>query len=346
MKASPPFAQGQAASAADVARRAGVSRSAVSRTFTDGASVSPETRKKVLRAAEELHYHVNFLARGLSKEESRPVCILVSNLHKPYHAQLLDHLTTALQKIQRISIIINVGDDPAAAERALEQTLNYRAAATLVMSGAPPAPMVSRCVELGQRVILINRADTLPDVQHIAIDYETAMRTAVQMFLRAGCRRIALVSRAVRTPSLQAREDYFTRFLQAEGIEPLVWRGQSTTYQTGQQAMRELLVGLYPPDGVFCINDLMACGCIDAARHDFGLRLPDDLSILGFDDIAQAAWAGYDLTTFAQPYAEIAQTAVDSLTQPEIIQNRQVILAARPIWRGTMRAPAASKPYP
>ncbi len=343
MKASSPIANGQAASAADVARRAGVSRSAVSRTFTDGASVSPETRKKVLRAAEELHYHVNFLARGLSKEESRPVCILVSNLHKPYHAQLLDHLTNALQKIQRISIIINVGDDPAAAERALEQTLNYRAAATLVMSGAPPAPMVSRCVELGQRVILINRADNLPDVQHIAIDYETAMRTAVQMFLRAGCRRIALVSRAMRTPSLQAREDYFCQFLQAEGIQPLVWRGLSTTYQTGQQAMRELLVGLDPPDGVFCINDLMACGCIDAARHDFGLRLPDDLCILGFDDIAQAAWAGYDLTTFAQPYAEIAQTAVDSLTQPEINQHRRITLTARPIWRGTMRASAAPK---
>jgi DNA-binding LacI/PurR family transcriptional regulator len=149
--------------------------------------LSPDTRAKVLRAAEELHYHVNFLARGLSKQESRPLCILVSNLHKPYHAQLLDHITTALQKAQRISIIINVGDDPPAASGALEQTLNYRASATIVLSGAPPAHMVRRCVELGQSVILVNRADDLPDVRHISIDYETAMRTAVQMFMRAGC---------------------------------------------------------------------------------------------------------------------------------------------------------------
>lgn len=338
MKAKTPSPNGHAASASDVARRAGVSRSAVSRTFTDGASVSADTRAKVLRAAEELHYHVNYLARGLSKEESRPVCILVSNLHKPYHAQLLDHITTALQKAQRISIIINVGDDPAAASGALEQTLNYRASATIVLSGSPPAAMVRRCVEVGQRVILVNRADDLPDVHHISIDYETAMRNAVQMFLRAGCRKIALVSRAVRTPSLLAREEFFTGFLRDHQIEPQIWRGASTTYETGQQAMRELLVGLAPPDGVFCINDLMACGCIDTARREFKRRLPEDLCILGFDDIAQAAWSGYDLTTFAQPYAEIANAVVQCLANTPSQPRPGVHLTARPMWRSTMRS--------
>ena len=335
MKAKSHISSGQAASASDVARRAGVSRSAVSRTFTDGASVSPDTRARVLRAAEELHYHVNFLARGLSKQESRPVCILVSNLHKPYHAQLLDHITTALQKAQRFSIIINVGDDPAAASGALEQTLNYRASATIVLSGAPPAHMVRRCVEVGQSVILVNRADDLPDVRHISIDYETAMRTAVQMFMRAGCSNIALVSRAARTPSLLAREEFFTQFLSEHGIKLQIWRGASTTYETGQQAMRELLVGLNPPDGVFFINDLMACGGIDTARREFKRRLPEDLCILGFDDIAQAAWAGYDLTTFAQPCSEIAAAVVQNLSNAA---PARLTLTARPVWRGTMRS--------
>ncbi len=338
MKTKPSVPNGLPASASDVARLAGVSRSAVSRTFTDGASVSADTRAKVLRAAEELHYHVNFLARGLSKQESRPVCILVSNLHKPYHAQLLDHITTALQKAQRISIIINVGDDPASASGALEQTLNYRASATVVLSGAPPAHMVRRCVEVGQSVILVNRADDLPDVRHISIDYETAMRNAVQMFLRAGCQKIALVSRAVRTPSLLAREEFFIAFLRAQNITPQLWRGASTSYEAGQQAMRELLVGLDPPDGVFCINDLMACGCIDTARHEFKRHLPEDLCVLGFDDIAQAGWAGYNLTTFAQPYAEIAQAVVQSLAVQPSVQNSKIMLYARPVWRSTMRS--------
>ena len=338
MKVRLPPANGMPASASDVARLAGVSRSAVSRTFTDGASVSADTRAKVLRAAEELHYHVNFLARGLSKQESRPVCILVSNLHNPYHAQLLNQITTELQKAQRISIIINVGDDPAAASGALEKTLNYRASATIVLSGSPPAHMVRRCVEVGQSVILVNRADDLPDVRHISIDYETAMRTAVQMFVRAGCRTIALVSRAVRTPSLLAREEFFIKFLREQNIEPQLWRGGATNYETGQRAMRELLVGLNPPDGVFCINDLMACGCIDTARHEFKRRLPEDLCILGFDDIPQAAWSGYDLTTFAQPFAEIAAAVVQSLALPPDLESSRLVLNARPVWRGTMRS--------
>jgi DNA-binding LacI/PurR family transcriptional regulator len=134
-----------------------------------------------------------------------------------------------------------------------------------------------------------------------------------------------------------AREEFFTQFLREHSIEPQIWRGASTTYETGQQAMRELLVGLNPPEGVFCINDLMACGCIDTARHEFKRRLPEDLCILGFDDIAQAAWAGYDLTTFAQPYAEIATAVVQSLSsnaQP----SARLTLTARPVWRGTMRS--------
>jgi DNA-binding LacI/PurR family transcriptional regulator len=101
--------------------------------------------------------------------------------------------------------------------------------------------------------------------------------------------------------------------------------------------MRELLVGLNPPDGVFFINDLMACGGIDTARREFKRQLPEDLCILGFDDIAQAAWSGYDLTTFAQPYREIAAAVVQSLSSsppPSLL----LTLTARPVWRGTMRS--------
>jgi DNA-binding LacI/PurR family transcriptional regulator len=82
----------------------------------------------------------------------------------------------------------------------------------------------------------------------------------------------------------------------------------------------------------------MACGCIDTARHEFKRRLPEDLCILGFDDIAQASWAGYDLTTFAQPYGEIAQAVVQSLAIQPNVQNSKIMLYARPVWRSTMRS--------
>ncbi len=314
---------------------AGVSRSAVSRTFTDGASVSPATRAKVVKAAQTLGYHVNHLARGLSKEESRPICILVSTLKKPYHAQLLDTLTLELQKAGRIIILINVGDRPDNAADALEQALNYRAAASVVISGAPPADLVQRCVDAGQKVILVNRDENLPNVHHIRNDYEKAMEQAAALFEQANCKRVAIVSRKARTPSIIGRETCLAGSLSSRGIAVDIWRGASTTYETGQLAARDLFLGAERPDGIFCANDLLAFGVIDAARDDFQLRAPDDYCILGFDDVEQAQWSAYDLTSYAQPYAEIAEVItaiVGGKNEPHKTHQLLPTLA----WRRTM----------
>ncbi|MEL6683115.1 MAG: substrate-binding domain-containing protein [Pseudomonadota bacterium] len=324
-------------SAADVAAKAGVSRSAVSRTFTEGTSVSAETRAKVLKAAEELNYHVNHLARGLSKEESRPVCILVSTLRKPYHARLLEELTSELQNQGRVVILINVGDAPENASKALEQTLNYRASVTIVLSGAPPSEMVKKCVDAGQSVILVNRSDDYPGARHIRIDYETAMQQAAAMFARAGCNDVAIVTRARATTSLRQREDALVRALSRQSIQTEIWSGDSTTYESGLTAGKALLSGIRPPQGVFCTTDLMACGFIDAAKIEFGLDVPKDVCVIGFDDIPEAGWLNYNLTTFAQPYQEIAQQVLDVLSDPTR-DLRPGALPAIAMWRGSVRA--------
>ena len=266
--------------------------------------------------------------------------MLVSTLVKPYHARLLHEITTVLQKANRVVIIINVGEDPDAAAQALEQAMQYRAAATVVLSGSPPTDLVRSAVDAGQQVILVNRAEDLPGVQHIQIEYESAMRHGAALFAQAGCQRIALVSRSDRTPSLDARETYFISALHEIGVEPLVWRGRSTSYETGQVAARELLTDSTPPDGVFCINDLMACGFLDAARLELGRRLPDDLCVLGFDDITQAAWGSYRLTTFAQPYVEISEAIADLLKRADPEAPGTICLNARLEWRNTMRQAA------
>ena len=117
-------------SAQQVAELAGVSRSAVSRTFTDGASVSDATRRKVLQAADELGYHVNHLARSLIQEQSGIVCLIVADVATPYQARMLDALTRRLQAIDRVAMVINTSGESGGVEAALRQTLNYRAAAT------------------------------------------------------------------------------------------------------------------------------------------------------------------------------------------------------------------------
>ncbi|SJL83043.1 LacI family DNA-binding transcriptional regulator [Vibrio palustris] len=327
------------ATANDVARRAGVSRSAVSRTFTPGCSVSAETRRKVMAAAEALNYHVNMLARGLSKEESRPICILGGKLAQPYQASLLDQLTQQLQQAQRAVMVINTAGGAVCANQALKQTLNYRAAATVVLSGAPEASLVESCLQSGQQVILVNRLGEFAGADHIGIDYSTTMNDAFFMLDRAKCQHIALISSAVQSPSIVVREQEFLQAAQQGGHRCQVHYCDSTSYNGGAAMARQLLAGRDRPDGVFCVTDLVACGFIDVARYEFGLTIARDICIVGFDDIEQAGWGGYQLTTFAQPLQDMAR-AINQLLLPDRVSQPPLkqLFKAPPVWRKTVRA--------
>lgn len=326
-------------SADEVARLAGVSRSAVSRTFTEGASVSDKTRRKVMEAAQALNYHVNHLARGLSKVASRPVCLIGSDLHAPFQAALLATLTERIQQTGRATMIINTSGDAADVEAALTRALEYRASSTVVMSGSPSEAVVQRCIATGQQVILINRkgADPAqPGPLHVTIDYRRAMAQAVDMLRRAGCLRLAVVASTAGTPSLLARERGFLDSARQEGLEVDVLRAGPTCYQTGRDAARELLARVRP-DGVFCVTDLIACGFMDAARGEFGLTIPRDICVLGFDDIAQSGWDGYALSTFRQPLSAMADAVCGFLVQPDEVTTTTLYLEAEPIERRTIR---------
>ncbi len=155
-----------------------MSRSAVSRTFTDGASVSDSTRRKVLAAAESLGYHVNHLARGLIREHTGIVCLIVADMNTPYQARMLEALSARLQAIKKVAMVINTSGEQASVERAVRQTLHYRADATIVLSGTPAAALIETCIKSGQRVILINRDDHLDGTVNMVVDNRKAAEQA------------------------------------------------------------------------------------------------------------------------------------------------------------------------
>lgn len=327
------------ASAAEVAHLAGVSRSAVSRTFTPGASVSNETRRRVLEAAQVLNYHVNHLARGLSNKRSRPVCLLGANLNNPYQSRLLDVLTQKLQQAGRAVMVINTSGEKADVDAALRQTLNYRASATVVLSGTPQASLIETCVNSGQHVILVNRVGQFEGVDHISLDYSNTMYDALHMLKQAGCQRLAIVSSTIQSPSLLGREKRFLAAAQESNIECTVYRSGPTSYQTGVETARQILASRTPPDGVFCVTDLIACGFMDAARQEFKLNIPEDISIIGFDNIEQAGWLSYQLTTFGQPIDDMINAIAERLEKmDEKEQIRETLLFTAPlIWRQSVR---------
>ncbi|MFD2649723.1 substrate-binding domain-containing protein [Devosia albogilva] len=322
-----------------VAERAGVSRSAVSRTFTDGASVSDATRRKVLEAAAALGYHVNHLARVL-RERSNIVCLVVADMTTPIRARMVDVLTSKLQAAGKITMVINTETDTGSVSSALKQTLNYRADATVVLSGTPPASLIETCLANGQQVILINRDDGLVGSSNLGVDNAMAGREALFLLRRAGCQRLGLIASTARTASLMERKRVFVEAAAAEGMSVTITEAGPTTYQSGQEAARRLFGRSQAPDGVFCVTDLLALGFMDTARLEFGLRIPEDLCVVGFDDIEQAGWQSYQLTTFAQPLDIMADAVVELLLNPGLGDGSRRIIEPIPVWRRSVR-PAA-----
>jgi DNA-binding LacI/PurR family transcriptional regulator len=327
-------------SAREVAARAGVSRSAVSRTFTPGASVAEETRRRVLTAAEELGYHVNKLARGLSRQQSGIVCVVVSDIMSPQMSRLLGVLTRRLQQAGRVAMVLSLNGPDDDARSVLQHALHYRAEATVILSGTPSRAIVRSCLENGQRLVLISRDDPEFGPDRIRLDNVSAARAALLAFVRAGCRHLGVVTTEKETLSLSERSSGFVEAARAVGIEPVVVRrGVTTAYDNGRRGAAGLFTAERRPDAIFCVNDITALGVLDAARHDFGLRVPEDVSVMGFDNIPEADWLSYGLTTFDQPIEDIAGSVVRLVEEGRDAGGEPVSLSFVPtlVWRSSVR---------
>jgi DNA-binding LacI/PurR family transcriptional regulator len=306
--------RGSFVTAADVAERAGVSRSAVSRTFTPGASVSNEARARILDAAGSLGYRVNRLAQSLIIARSNIVGLVGADLHQPFHAECLATLSAALLADGFQCMLLNAAHAERDMGALIERVLEFRVCAIVVMNGTPPSRIVKECLGNGVPVILVNKPMPGFAVDTVVTDHAAGGRAAAEHLLAAGCRRLVVVSSGARTASLDGRVDAFCKRATQAGVPVLIWRDGPTDYCSGREAALAMLAD-DAIDGAFCVTDLIALGFLDAARLDRGRRVPDDLSIIGFDDIPQAGWGAYQLTTFRQPVRLLTDAVMQVIRQ-------------------------------
>lgn len=306
-----PLASGRSfVTAADVAERAGVSRSAVSRTFTPGASVSREARERILEAAGRLGYRVNRLAQSLTNARSNLVGLVSSEIQQPFHAEFLATLSAALLADGFQCMLLNATNAEHDMGALIARVLEYRVCAIVVMTGTPPSRIVEECIDNGVPVVLVNKPLPGLAVDTVVTDHAAGGRAAAEHLLAAGCRRLAVISSRARTASLVGRLDAFRAAAAEVGVAVHVWQDGPTDYRTGHDAALALLAK-EEIDGVFCVTDLLALGFLDAARLERGRRVPHDLSVIGFDDIPQAGWSSYRLTTFRQPVRLLTDAVMD-----------------------------------
>ena len=304
-------------SAREVAERAGVSRSAVSRALTDGASISPEMKAKVLAAAQELGYEVNILARGLMEERTTLVSLVSASLGSPFSGMILPPITDRLIANGYAPLLINIGTSPDVAEDALRQVMRLRSAAVIVLSGSPPNSFIEAVQRVGIPIIALNRDE--PELDLISADNRETGRKAFRRLVETS-RRICVVGPARNTFAMRARLDGFLLEAEAMGYAPPrvvragpSLRGSSYADYEGALALGNELVGVDGiADGLFCLNDHLAFGVIDAARRR-RLQAGRDFSVVGFDDVPMAAWEAYRLTTFRQDPEVLADRIMDAL---------------------------------
>lgn len=324
----------------DVARLAGVSQAAVSRTFTPGASVSEETRARVMAAAEELGYRPNVIARSLIQKSTNIIGLVVMRFSNPFYARMIRDFTRALQEKGYWTLLLNIAQIKEL-EETLPMALQYQVDGLIITSTTLSSSLAQECARSGTPVVLFNRYSSDTNVNVVRCDNVEGGRIVADAFLDAGCQRLAFIAGEEASSTNRDRESGFVDRLQERGYNLDTRESAGDySYELGYEAAQRLLERNDPPDAIFCANDLIAMGAMDLARCKYNLNIPDDLSIIGFDDIPSAGWPGYDLTTVRQPVQPLVestrQVLLDAIRTPES-ETVEMVISPTLVLRGSLR---------
>lgn len=327
--------------ARQVAKRLGLSQSTVSRAFTHSASIHPKTRELVIQVANSLGYQPNIIARSLITRRTNIIAVVMANLTDPFYPMVLDKLAQRIQASGRqlLFFIVPPGKD---VDDVLPSLLQYKVDAILITSATVSSRMATVCVEQGIPVVLFNRY--VPGLKAAAVccDNIAGGRAVADYLWSSGHKQPAFVSGERDVTTNLDRAHGFSSRLQELGIELHANEiGGDFSYAAGYDAASRLIGRRRQPDCIFFASDVMAIGGIEAIRAA-NLRVPDDISIVGFDDIPIAAWPSFDLTTIRQPIAEMVDSAARILgldsTEGKKPSHKVLLLEGELIERKTVRS--------
>lgn len=296
------------ASSTDVARLAQVSQSAVSRTF-GGGRVSEETRAKVLAAAQALNYRPSALPQIMLTERSRLVAVVVGGMENPFYAQVLEIFGRRLQETGHQILLFHV-DSGYTLDAAIPLLAGYRVDAIVSALAVLSAGAAEQLSTFNIPVVSFNTTVTSGPISAVCADNRGGAARIAELFLARGGERFAYVAGPPDSPASQERGEGYARTLAARGRPAPVVATGDFGYAAGYRAALELFRGPERPDAVFCANDLMAFGVLDALRAEFGLDSPGDVLLAGFDNVPEAAWRGYDLTSVDQNAVEMVEASI------------------------------------
>ena len=324
----------------DVARLAGVSRAAVSRVFTPGAPASKEMSEKVRRAAEELGYRPNALARSLNTGRTRMIGLLVAYLDNAFYAEAVERLSLALQDRGHHVLLFMATPTVADTDRVVREILDRQVDGIVLASVTMSSSLARECARHAIPVLHFNREIDGAGLDAVVTDNEGGGRAVADLLCDAGHDRIAYLAGFDGASTQRDRERGFREGLAARGRD-LAARGLTNFVRAeAVAATRAMFDRPDRPDAVFVCNDHMAFAALGVLRGELGLRVPDDVAVVGFDDVAMAAWPEYDLTTVSQGMGRMVEAAAERLVariaDPTLPPER-VVVPSTLVRRGTTR---------
>jgi DNA-binding LacI/PurR family transcriptional regulator len=300
--------------AKDVAALAGVSRSAVSRAFSDTASVAPETRRRVLEAADRIGYRPNALASNLARKRSDLVAVIANarpDLREPY---LFQALHAALQAMRRQLITVAIAHDDDG-RLSLPRLIRFPIETAIVLADSVVAAHVAPFCETGRPILLNQRLEGASEADCVVLDELSGTRDALADLAARGCARVWYVAGRRTATAWSSRRAAFLEALALSGMRLADEETGDFSYESGDAAFRRLLARGALADVVVAANDAMAMGALDAARSHLS---PADFArfrVTGFDNIPQSGWAPYRFPTIEQSIDETVAHVCDILAR-------------------------------
>lgn len=327
-----------------VARLAGVSQSAVSRVFTPGASVSAKTAQKVKQAARELDYRPNVLARAMVSGKSRIIGLVVAYLDNQFYPDAIEKLSNALQDKGYHVLMFMASNEADSIDHVVDEILDYQVDGIIAASVSLSSDLSRRCQAAGVPIVLFNRSQNDFDLPCVTSDNSYGGAKIADFLVAGGHKKIAHIAGWDGASTQKYREAGFCQQLKKHG--QTLFARTIGNFSQGQAAQAARNMFDCPadqrPDAVFVANDHMAFAVLDVLRFELGLSVPEDISVIGYDDVSVASWPAYNLTTLRQPANRMVSATLELLLgaiETGQQATEQVQIKGLLIVRGTAKIP-------
>ncbi|MGC6517563.1 MAG: LacI family DNA-binding transcriptional regulator [Candidatus Puniceispirillaceae bacterium] len=297
----------------DVAKEAGVSQSAVSRVFSSGGSASARTTKKVHEAAAKLGYRPNILARSLITGKSRIIGVILAYLENQFYPEALEKLSHKLQQQGYHVLVFLASNSQSDIDEVVQEILDYQVDGIIVASASLSSSLSAECEKANIPIVMFNRVDESASASSVTSDNFKGGYEAAAHFVACGHHKISYIAGWEGASTQRDREAGFLEGLKAHGKRLHTREVGNYNHTESAKAARAMFDTSDRPDAVFICNDHMAFAVMDVIRQEFGLAIPQDVAVIGYDDVPPASWPAYSLTTMRQPTNAMVEACVDIL---------------------------------